>query len=78
MINIYKKMWEKFKVKYGEEYIIFEGGDSVENAMDEFEEEYLKELKEYNEYIKTFKAGYGEKPITSRPKPKPKPKPYKY
>jgi len=77
MKDIYKKMWGKFKEKYGNEYIIFEGGDSVEDTMNEFEKEYLEELKEYNEYIKTFKAGYGLKPTTSRPKPKPRPKPYK-
>lgn len=41
--NIYKKMWKIFKKKYGEEYIIFEGGDSVKDVMDEFEENYLKD-----------------------------------
>jgi len=75
MENIYKTMWEKFKKKYGDEYIIFEGGDSVEDVMNEFEQKYLKE---YNEHIKTFKSGHGEKPKTSRPKPKPRPKPYSY
>ena len=44
MANIYKEMWEEFKKKYGEEYIIFEGGDSVGDVMNEFEEKYLHKL----------------------------------
>jgi len=43
MKDIYKIMWKKFKKKYGNEYIIFEGGDSVEQVMDEFEDKYLKD-----------------------------------
>jgi len=43
MADIYKKMWGKFKEKYGDEYIIFEGGDSVEDTMNEFEEKYLED-----------------------------------
>ena len=44
MENIYKKMWNKFKKKYGNEYIIFEGGDDVKDVMNEFEEKYLDKL----------------------------------
>jgi len=39
--NIYKTMWGKFKEKYGDEYIIFEGGDLVKDVMKEFEDKYL-------------------------------------
>lgn len=43
MEDIYKKLWEGFKKKYGDEYIIFEGGDSVEDTMNEFKEEFLED-----------------------------------
>jgi len=45
MENIYKKMWEDFIKKYGEEYIIFEGGDSVKDTMNDFEKDYIKRNK---------------------------------
>jgi len=37
--NPYKTMWEYMKAKYGAEYIIFEGGDSVGDVMKEIEKE---------------------------------------
>jgi len=37
----YEVMWKGFRKKYGEEYIIFEGGDSVKDTMDELEEKVI-------------------------------------
>jgi len=37
----FEVMWKKFRKKYGEEYIIFEGGNSVKDTMDEFEQKYF-------------------------------------
>lgn len=50
MEDIYKKMWEEFKKIYGEEYIIFEGGNDVKEAMNEIEEKYYKKLLDTTKY----------------------------
>ena len=36
----YEKMWKEFKKEYGVEYIEFEGGDDVAEAMEKFEQKY--------------------------------------
>ena len=67
----YKNMWEGFYKEYGKRFLIREYYKNgickpyipIKDLMDDFKEKYLKELDEYNKYIKTFKAGYGEKPV---------------
>jgi len=59
----YKKMWEGFKKKYADEYIMFEGRDLVEQAMDEFEEDYIKKNKNKLGYHKKMCIDYNVEPI---------------
>ena len=43
----YKNMWNGFKTKYGDEYMFFEGGNSVEEMMREYKKDYIDKGKKH-------------------------------
>ena len=68
----YEGAWKELRNKYaGELYLVREQNKFkckvfLESFMIDIEKKHTKKQKEY-------RAGYGEKPTTTRPKPKPRP-----